>query len=151
MIPRFIFFTNNLKIIYNGIIKLKDEVMKQYGLKGGYAMYLFYLTQHTEGLTVSQMSEINHVSKSAVSKVYSELEREGFITFPDHRGGKKYNTPAVLTEKGLEKTKDMNNIINRLVDELSLANIEEDDRTTMYRALRTLAGNITDYIEKGEI
>ena len=151
MLQRFIYFTNNLKIINNGIQKLKGDIMKQYGLKGGYAMYLFYLAQHREGLTVSQMSELNSVSKPAVSKVYSDLYRNGYIDFPDFQGGKKYNTAAVLTEKGLEKTELINEMIVKLVDVFSLTNIKEDDRTTMYRALRTIANNITAYLEQGKL
>ena len=148
MLQRFVIFMDNITKISKGIQVLKNRVMKQYGLNGGHAMYLFYLVQHSEGLTVSQMSELNKVSKPAVSRVFSCLYKKGYIDFPNYMGGKKYNTPAILTEKGRKQTKLLNDTICELVDKLSLTNVEEDDRTIMYRSLRTIANNITDYLNE---
>lgn len=147
MIPRFITFTKNITIISKGIEQLKNEVMNEYGLNGGDAMYLFYLAQHSEGLTVSQMSEINNVSKAAVSRIYASLCEKGCIYFAEYNGGKKYNTPAVLTEKGKEKAVLITEAICKFVDMFSLTNIRDEDRTTMYRSLRTIANNITAYLD----
>ncbi len=147
MIQRFINFTENITTINKGIQELKNKVMNEHGLNGGSAMYLFFLSQHSEGLTVSEMSELNNVSKAAVSRVYSSLYDKGYISFVDFDGGKKYNTPAILTEKGKKQTDLISEAICKYVDMFSLTNIDENDRTIMYRSLRTIANNLTDYLK----
>ncbi len=146
MLQRFINFTKNITIISKGIEQIKNEVMNAHGLNGGDSMYLFYLSRYSEGLTVSQMSEINNVSKSAVSRIYAGLYEKGYIHYPNHDGGKKYNTPAVLTKKGNEQAARIEDAICKYVDMFSLTNIADEDRTTMYRSLRTIANNISTYL-----
>ncbi len=146
MIKRFEIFTNNIAIIHKGIQQIKAEEMKKVGLKGPHVMYLFYLFRHREGLTASQLSERVGVNKAAVSRSLSELYKNNYIDYPDYSGGKKYNTPAVLTEKGCAVTSKLNDRICELVDRISLTNVDEEHRTIMYRSLRTIANNITSYI-----
>lgn len=148
MIQRFINFIDNITIISKGIEQLKNEVMNAHGLNGGDTMYLFHLSQHSEGLTVSQMSEINNVSKAAVSRTYASLYEKGYIYYPDHDGGKKYNTQAILTDKGKEQAILIKDAVCKFVDMFSLTNIQDEDRTTMYRSLRTIANNITAYLNE---
>ena len=149
MIERFEIFTNNISIVYKGIERLKNEKMKELGLRGNQVMYLFYLFQNDDGLTASQLCEMIDVDKAAVSRTLSELYKNGYIYYDDFSGGKKYNTPVKLTEKGRQTTTTMTDTICDLVDKISLTNVSEEERTILYRSLRTIAKNITQCV-KGE-
>lgn len=148
MIERFEIFTNNISIVYKGIQKLKNDTMKEFGLKGNHLMCLFYLEKHEEGLTASQLCELIGNDKAAVSRSLSELYKLEHIYYDDFSGGKKYNTIVKLTEKGKNVTGVIMNEVCRVVDEVSLKNMDEDRRTEFYRSLRTLANSITEAIRE---
>ena len=148
MLKLFEVFTNNISVIHKGIQKLKSDEMQKFGLKGNHLMYLFYLLRHEEGLTAGQLAELVGVNKAAVSRALAELFDCGVISYPDYAGGKKYNTVAVLTKEGKDKAEKIEKRILELIEQMSLSNVEEDDRTTTYIFLRTLAGNITNFIEE---
>ncbi len=142
MIKRFEAFTNNISIINKGIGQLKDEVMKQFNLKGKQGMILFYLRQHSDGLTVSQLSELMGIDKGAISRGLSELYKNKYIAYSEFTGAKRYNTPALLTDIGTKVIDKVNEIICDIVDVVSLSNISEDERTIMYHSMRSIAENI---------
>ena len=146
MIERFEIFTNNISVVYKGIQKLKNDKMKEFGLKGNHMMCLFYLEKHPDGLTASQLCELIGNDKAAVSRSLSELYKLDHICYDGFTGGKKYNTVIKLTEKGKSVTSVLFDEINRTVNEISLNNMDEDHRTEFYRSLRTLANSIKDAI-----
>lgn len=148
MIERFEIFTNNISVVYKGIQKLKNEKMKEFGLKGNHMMCLFYLEKHEDGLTASQLCELIGNDKAAVSRSLSELYKLGHIYYENFTGGKKYNTIVKLTGKGKEITPVLFDEIVRAVDEISLKGTDEDHRTEFYRALRTLANSISDAVKE---
>ena len=143
LIKRFEMFANNISIIHKNISRLKNDVMRKYGLTGNQGIYLAYLLLYRDGLTVSQFAEIAGVDKAAVSRTYSVLYKKGYIDYPDFVGDKKYNTPAVITDKAREIMIPVVNMIYDLIDTISLTGIDEENRTIMYRTLRTTAGNIS--------
>lgn len=145
MIKRFEIFTKNISIINKGIGQLKTEVMKRFDLKGNQGMFLFYLRQHSDGLTVSQLSEEVGIDKAAVSRALSGLYEKKFIYYSEYTGGKRYNTPAILTSKGKEVVDKVNAVISEIVDSVSLADMSEDERTIMYRSMRSIAKNIKKF------
>ena len=148
LIKRFEAFSNNISIVHKNIRKLKNEVMNKYGLLGNHGIFLSYLLLYRDGLTVSQLSEIIGADKAAVSRAYASLYRKGYIDYPNFFGDKKYNTPAVITESGQKIMEPIVETISSLIDSISLTDIEEDDRTTMYRTLRTTAKNIEKCVEE---
>ncbi len=150
MLKLFEVFTNNISVIQKGIQKIKSEEMQKFGLKGNHLMYLFYLLRHEEGLTAAQLSELVGVNKAAVSRALAELYESKVIDYPDYVGGKKYNTVAVLTADGKEKAQQIEKRILELIEQMSLVNVKEEDRTTTYIFLRTLAENLTKYIEENK-
>lgn len=148
LIKRFEAFSDNISIVHKNIRKLKNEVMNKYGLLGNHGIFLSYLLLYRDGLTVSQLSEIIGADKAAVSRAYASLYRKGYIDYPNFFGDKKYNTPAVITESGQKIMEPIVETISSLIDSISLTDIEEDDRTTMYRTLRTTAKNIEKCVEE---
>ena len=148
LIKRFEVFSNNISIIHKNIRRLKNEVMKDYGLTGSQGIYLSYLLLYRDGLTVSSLAEIIGADKASVSRAFSHLYKKGYIYYPNFSGEKKYNTPAVITPKAQEIMVPVVETISNLIDIISLTDIKEDDRTTMYRTLRTTAGNIAKCVNK---
>ncbi len=148
MIERFEIFTNNISVVYKGIQKLKNDTMKEFGLKGNHMMCLFYLEKHEEGLTAAQLCELIGNDKAAVSRALSELYKLDHICYDGFTGGKKYNTVVKLSDKGKAVTAVLFDEIIRTVDEISLNNMDEDRRTEFYRSLRTLANSITEAIKR---
>ncbi len=149
MIELFEIFTNNISVVYKGIQKLKNDDMKKFGLKGNHLMCLFYLDKYEEGLTASRLCELIGNDKAAVSRSLSELNSLGHICYEGEAGRKKYNTVIRLTEKGKSITALLVEEICHRVDEISLQGMDLEQRTALYRHLRTIANNITDAI-KGE-
>ncbi|MDD4689145.1 MAG: MarR family transcriptional regulator [Eubacteriales bacterium] len=145
MINKFEAFTNNIAIINKGIGQLKNEVMKQFNLRGNQGMILFYLRQYSEGRTLSQLSEVMGIDKAAVSRGLSELHKNKYIVFSDYTGSKRYNTPAILTETGKSVIDKVNEIICDIVDRVSLSNMSEDERAIMYRSMKSIAENIETF------
>lgn len=150
LIKRFEIFANNISIIHKNISKLKKEVMKNYGLKGNDGLYLSYLILYRDGLTVSQFAEIAGVDKASVSRTFSSLYKKGYIYYPDFHGEKKYNNPAVATEEAKQMMLPVIDTISGLIDSISLTNIDEDNRTIMYRTLRTTAKNVAECLKNYE-
>lgn len=150
LIKRFEIFANNISIIHKNISKLKKEVMKECGLSGNDGLYLSYLILYRDGLTVSQLAETIGVDKAAVSRAFSSLYKKGYIYYPDFYGDKKYNTPAVATEEAKKMMLPVIDTISGMIDSISLTGIDEDNRTIMYRTLRTTAVNIAECLKNYE-
>ena len=148
LVKRFEIFANNISIIHKNISKLKKEVMKKYGLGGNDGLYLSYLILYRDGLTVSQFAQIAGVDKASVSRTFSSLYKKGYIYYPDFHGDKNYNTPAVVTEEAKKMMIPVIDTICELIDKISLTDIDEINRTIMYRSLRTTAGNVAKCLEK---
>ena len=69
--------------------RIKEQEMRRFGLRSAHTMCIFYLGQHPEGLTVTQLTEICREDKAAVSRNLSELSRMGLVSCsapPDRRG-----------------------------------------------------------------
>ena len=148
LIKRFEIFTNNITLIHKDIYRLKSDVMSRCGLKANHGIYLTYLMLYRNGLTVSELSEITGIDKASVSRAYSHLFKNGFIEYPDFNGKRKYNTRAVVTEEAKRMMIPVIDTICELIDKISLTDIDEINRTIMYRSLRTTAGNVAKCLEK---
>lgn len=142
MVKRFEIFTNDIAIIHKNIQRLKTEVMKTCGLKGDHGIYLSYLILYRDGLTVSKLAEITGADKAAVSRAYAALYKKGYIEYPDFHGEKKYNTPAIATREAKKMMIPIIKEISKLIDRISLSDIEEDNRTIMYRTIKTITANV---------
>lgn len=151
LIKRFEAFANNIAIIHKNIRRLKNDVMKEYGLTGSQGIYLSYLMLYRDGLTVSQLAEIIGADKASVSRTFAALYKKGYIEYPDFCGEKKYNTPAIITESAQKIMVPIVETISKLIDIISLTDIDEENRTTMYRTLRTTAGNIAKCVNKAKL
>lgn len=147
MIKRFEEFVSLIANIHKDIQKIKQEKMKQFGLSGNHVMCLFYLAQHQEGLTATQLCQMMSVNKAAVSRAMSELLEKGYIFYIDQESNKKYRAVAKLTIKGFAVTEQIDGIIYEVVEEIG-NDLSVEDRNIMYQSLKTVSKNIDSLVKK---
>lgn len=141
MIRRFEDFVGTISSIYKNIQKIKKNKMKAFGLSGNHVMSLFYLSQHPEGLTASQLCQLISVDKAATSRVLAELLEKGYVCYPDLDGGKKYRTNVMLTDKGKAVAKEIDGIICSIMEQIG-DSLTEEERENMYRSLNIISSNL---------
>ena len=93
MLQRFQSFVTGVTQCYKSIQKIKATEMTEFGLKGTHVMCLFYLSQHPEGLTAAQLSQMCAEDKAAISRTLAVLQERDYI----QAGEKKYRAPLCLT------------------------------------------------------
>ena len=141
MITRFGTFVRTIEGIHTHIQKIKKNKMKEFGLSGNHVMCMFYLAQHPEGLTATQLCQLIAVDKAATSRTLAELLESGYVYYPELEGNKKYRAVAMLTERGVEVTEQIDSIICDVVDEIG-GNLSEEERNNMYQSLETIEKNL---------
>ncbi len=122
--------------------KIAAEEMKQYDLKGPYAVY-FTALYRCGGITASRLSELCGRDKADVSRAVSVLEKKGFI-----RKESGYRATIFLTQSG----KDLATTINqKVMAAVSYAgkDLSEDDRNTFYACLESLVQNLQALSQSG--
>ncbi len=141
MIDRFEGFVRIIYDLHKSIEKIKKGKMKEFGLSGNHVMCLFYLAQYPEGLTASQLCQMISVDKAATSRTLSELVEKGYVYYPNMEGQKKYRIAVALTEKGVELTGKIEDIICKMVEE-ARSGLNEEETNSMYRALNKVSANL---------
>ena len=141
MIKRFEEFVNLISNIHKDIQKIKQDRMKQFGLSGNHVMCLFYLAQHQEGLTATQLCQLMSVNKAAVSRTMAELKDKDYIFYMNQEDNKKYRAVARLTVTGFAVTEQLDGIICEVVNEIG-KDLGEDERRIMYQSLETVSRNL---------
>lgn len=145
MIDRFEKLTDGISRIYKKMQKIKKQQMSVFGLKSTHAMCLYYLSGTPSGMTAADLCLKCHEDKAAVSRILSELETLGFISYADS-SGKKYRANAVLTDKGQQYARKIREIILQIT-EMTGKGITDEEREIFYRVLSVIASNI-DKIER---
>ena len=150
MIQRFQSFMTAITICYKYLQKIKATEMTEYGLKGAHVMCLFFLHQHKEGLTASQLCQLCAEDKAAISRNLASLFENGFIEVD---GRKKYRAMIKLTEKGEEMAKKLDGLIEQWVEYVGNG-LSSNDRTAFYHGLDIISNNLREGAEglanKGE-
>ena len=77
MNQRFDAFVTGITVCYKYIQKIKSLEVTDLGLKGAHVMCMFYLNQHPEGLTASQLCSLCAEDKAAVSRTATAISPKG--------------------------------------------------------------------------
>ena len=132
---RFEDFVGLITLVYKEIQRIKTVEAGKLGLKGSDIMCLFYLGQHEEGLTGSELAREADVTRAAISRTLAHLEEDGFVEVADEQGtGSRYRAPVRLTERGRAATDEVGEIIRRVVTEAG-EELGDIQRIQMYRSL----------------
>ena len=112
---RFTPFVLIIERITKNIKRIADMEMEQYGLRSSHVMCILQLAKSERGLSSSALADACGVDKAFISRITSELLEKNYIVkevVPD----KKYKTSFLLTEKGEEVNKKMNEVINSRIE-----------------------------------
>lgn len=135
---RFEDFVGLITLISKEIQRIKAVEATKLGLKGSDIMCLYYLGQHEEGLTGSELAREADVTRAAVSRTIARLENEEFVEVQDGQGaGSRYRAPVRLTERGRKVTVEANEVIRSVVQEAG-EELGDIQRVQMYRSLNVI-------------
>ncbi len=118
--------------------KIATEEMKEYDLKGTYALYLVVLSDAKEVYTAAQLSELTQRDKADVSRAIAELRKKGIV---ESCGESRYRAPIRLTEQGVKLTGKIKKKISVMLDTAG-EGLSDEMRRNMYRALEIVADNM---------
>lgn len=141
MSQRFEKLTIGVTRIYKSIQKIKKARMNSLGLKGTHVMCIYYLSQHPEGLTASDLCNMCKEDKAGISRILSDLESRGFICYDSSLQERRYRAKAVLTDTGRTHARKISDLIMHAVD-AGGQGLTEKEREIFYRVLFLIADNL---------
>lgn len=144
MNQRFDAFVTGITVCYKYIQKIKSMEVNELGLKGAHVMCMFYLNQHPEGLTASQLCSLCAEDKAAVSRTIAFLRGEGFVR---SEGPKNYRAVLFLTTAGQAVAEKFNELIAGWVC-AGGSGLTEQERRDFYYGLDLIASNLRSKIER---
>lgn len=143
---RFETFTSNIDSLYRCIQKIKKLEMQEFSLKGRTVMCLFYLYQHPDGMTVSELSQATDDDMAGISRAVQELRDHEMAQLETDGRNNRYRAKVVLTPKGIETAASVNAKAERAV-EGGGASLTDEERSTFYHALTTVSAHLSVYTQ----
>ena len=121
--------------------------MKDYGLRGGYALYLIVLSRSDNDITAAKLAELCQRDKGDVSRAISAFQKAGLL---EPYGKNRYRAPLILTEEG-RKTVDQLAAKASALLELAGEGLTVEMRENLYPSLDLIAKNMKRISEKSTI
>ncbi len=146
---RFESFVNSIMTLNRCLQKLKDVEMKQFGLKANHTMCLYYLGQHSEGLTSTQLTELCREDKAAISRSLNQLTAKNLVYSDQSQNKRSYRTLHYLTDSGKVLAKKMDERIEEVL--LNGSNgLSDEQRVVFLEAMALILANLTQYLNNYE-
>ena len=136
MQERYETFTVLIHRINRNIRKIKNQKMAEYNLRSVHVSCLYFLYL-ANGLTATELCERCEEDKATISRALDYLETNGFLTC-ESQSAKRYKSPLILTDKGIEAGKTITDKIDGVLDEISV-DLTEEERTVFYRSLSIIS------------
>lgn len=124
---RFVPFILYTERIAKNIKRLADKEMEPYGLRSAHIMCILQLAKNEGGLSSVELSNACGVDKAFISRITQELSDKGYIDRKIGPKQGKYKTKFLLTEKGEE--------INKIINELICEFMEKTSKNTPTKKL----------------
>ena len=147
MQERYETFTVLINRINRNIRKIKNQEMAEYKLRSVHVSCLYYLYL-ANGLTATELCERCEEDKATISRALDNLEKNGYLTC-ETKSVKRYKSPMILTDKGVEAGKTITVKIDGVLDEIN-ADLTEEERTVFYRSLSIISERL-EAISKRDI
>ncbi len=138
MEKRFETFTVLINRISRNIRKIKNQEMAEFNLRSAHISCLYYLYA-SRGLTAAELCEKCEEDKATVSRALEYLEETGCLA--REGAARRYKSPLVLTQKGMELGKLIADKINRVLEDIS-AGLTEEERLSFYRSLTIISDSL---------
>ena len=139
MKERFETFTILINRISRNIRKIKNQEMAEYNLRSAHISCLYYLYSAKE-MTATELCERCEEDKATISRAIDYLETSGYITC-ESKSAKRYKSPLILTEKGIEVAKKIAGKIEAVLKEISIG-LTEEERVAFYRSLTVISDSL---------
>ena len=133
-------FTITILKLNKLVQKIKNFEMQEYGLQTIHVMCLYYLDNHPNGLTASELTKLTLEDKAAISRALRLLQEKGYASYDSN----KYNADIHLTNEGQELAAVVCNKADRAVSAGSY-NFTDEQRNSFYKELTTIAVNLEKY------
>lgn len=147
MDERFINFTMSVTHAYKTIQQIKKHESTSLGIKGIHIMCVYFLSTHSDGLTVTELSTLCCEDKAATSRTVDNLIKMGYIT--DHtanRQKRKWRSKLFLTTSGAKLVGNMKHIIAELINHLDYSFTAEEMKT-FYKIFFTINDRLEKYCD----
>ncbi len=139
MQERFETFTVLINRISRNIRKIKNQEMPEYNLRSAHVSCLYYIYT-LKGATATDLCERCEEDKATISRALDYLDRNGYIT-REVESSKRYKSPLLLTDKGLEVGKKIADKIDSVLDAIS-GGLTEEERIAFYRSLSIISESL---------
>ncbi|MDO5123297.1 MAG: MarR family winged helix-turn-helix transcriptional regulator [Eubacteriales bacterium] len=147
MNKRFETFTVLINRINRNIRKIKNQEMAEYNLRSPHISCLYYIYKSST-ITAADLCEKCEEDKATVSRSLDFLENKGYLT-RESKFLKRYKSPLVLTEKGKEIAKKVDEKVSRVLELIS-TELSEEERLEFYRSLSLISTGL-DKIANGAV
>ena len=145
MKERFETFTVLINRISRNIRKIKNCEMSEYNLRSVHISCIYYL-HSSNALTATDLCERCEEDKATISRALDYLEKNGYLTC-ESKSAKRYKSPLILTDKGVEVGKKITEKINFVLDEIS-TQLTEEERLQFYHSLALISKGLDNIANK---
>ncbi len=133
-------FTITILKLNKLVNKIKTYEMQEYGLKTIHVMCAYYLKNHPEGLTASELTRLTLEDKAAISRALKTMHEKGYVNYDPN----KYNAVILLTKEGEKLAAEISEKATRAVNAGSYE-FTEKERLSFYHSLSAIAKNLEVY------
>ena len=137
---RFSKFILLIDSVSKGINKTKVDFVAKLGVKSVCMLWLYELSLHPKGLTASELADSRNIDRSLVSREITALKNDGYVKLASPCKKRGYNVPIVLTDKGREVAK-MVEEQGMLVQNVVNNEISEEELKIFYSVLEKIDEN----------
>ena len=127
--------------------KLAAEEMAKYDLNSPHAVYLTALYEQPEGITAAGLAELCCKNKADVSRMVAIMAKRGLVR-KQTIGGKFYRAKLILTEKGRQAARQVQQRIELAVD-LASSGMTDAEREVFNRCLQRITANLQSMSKEG--
>lgn len=145
MVERYETFTVLINRISRNIRKIKNQEMADYQLRSAHISCLYYLYT-LEHVTATELCERCEEDKATISRALDYLETNGYLHC-ESKSTKRYKTPIILTEKGVEAGKRISEKIDYVLDVISDC-LTEEERVAFYRSLTLISDSLGALVQE---
>lgn len=144
MQERFETFTVLINRISRNIRKIKNQEMAAYQLRSAHVSCLYYIYA-MKSATATDLCERCEEDKATVSRALEYLESNGYISRSSDT--KRYKSPLLLTDKGMEAGRKIAEKIDGVLDAVS-DSLTEEERLAFYRSLSLISRRLEQISEQ---
>lgn len=136
---RFETFTVLINRISRNIRKIKNNEMLEYNLRSSHISCLYYLYSYGN-VTATELCEYCEEDKATISRALDYLEKNNYLIC-ESKNEKRYRSPLVLTDKGIEVGKKISDKITEVLNGIS-KELSEEKRIDFYNSLKIISESL---------